>query len=408
MPRPDSFIVTALLTALVALGPISTDLYLPSLPGMTAALDADVASIQLTLSLFLAGLAAGQLLWGPYADRFGRRPVLIVGLSIYCIASIACVLAPTISVLIVARFAQAFGAAVGPTLCRAIVRDVHGRAGTGRVMSYLSAAVAVAPAVAPIFGGFVEVWLGWRANLASLALYGAFGLVAVVLILPETNPAPDPGATRALRIIGNFGTFLGNRLYLGYLLGVAFAYAGIFCFISGSSFVLVDLVGLPPDLYGFCFGAIVIGYIVGSTSGGKLSRRLSPDRLVMIGSFFMLAGGGAILLLALAVQPSVATIVGPTSVFMIGTGLTLPNAFAGALIPFPRAAGAASSLVGFVQMTFAALVGVGIGHAYDATALPMAGAMALVSCGAALAYWVIIRPAARSDREAQRRAGAGA
>jgi DHA1 family bicyclomycin/chloramphenicol resistance-like MFS transporter len=398
MPRPDSFIVTALLTALVALGPISTDLYLPSLPGMTAGLDAEVAEIQLTLSLFLAGLAAGQLLWGPYADRFGRRPVLIAGLSLYCLASIVCAFAPSIGVLIAARFVQAFGAAVGPTLCRAIVRDVHGRAGTGRIMSYLSAAVAVAPAVAPIFGGFVEVWLGWRANLATLALYGAAALLATALLLPETNPAPDPGATHILRIIGNFGGFLRNRLYLGYLLGVAFAYAGIFCFISGSSFVLVDLVGLPPNLYGFCFGAIVIGYILGSTSGGRLSRRLAPDRLVMIGSCFMLAGAGTILLLALLLPPSVATIVGPTSIFMIGTGLTMPNSYAGALIPFPRAAGAASSLVGFVQMTFAALVGLGIGHAYDATALPMTAAMALVAAGAALTYWLIIRPAARRNR----------
>ncbi|MDZ4735339.1 MAG: multidrug effflux MFS transporter [Rhodospirillaceae bacterium] len=397
MPRPDSFIVIALLTVLVALGPVSTDLYLPSLPGLTAALDADVASVQLTLSLFLAGLASGQLLWGPVADRYGRRPVLIVGLSIYCVASVACTIAGSIELLVVGRFVQAFGAAVGPTLCRAIVRDVHGRSGTGRVMSYLSAAVAVAPMIAPIFGGFVEVWFGWRANMAALVLYGSFALLATVLILPETNPAPDATATHVRRMFGNYAMFLRNRLYLGYLFGVAFAYAGIFCFISGSSFVLVDLVGVTPDVYGFCFGAIVIGYIVGSTAGGKLSRRLAPDRLVRIGSFFMLAGAGAILIFALTGDPSVVTIVGPTIVFMIGVGLTMPSAYAGALIPFPRAAGAASSLVGFIQMSFAALVGLGIGHVYDETALPMAGAMALVAGGAALAYWLIVRPAAKRE-----------
>jgi MFS transporter, DHA1 family, multidrug resistance protein len=394
MPRPDSFIVIALLTVLVALGPVSTDLYLPSLPGMIAGLNTDVASVQLTLSVFLAGLAIGQLLWGPLADRHGRRPILIIGLSIYCVAGIACTIAASIELLIAARFVQAFGAAVGPTLCRAIVRDVHGRADTGRVMSYLSAAVAVAPMVAPIFGGFVEVWFGWRANMAALVLYGSLGLLATVLILPETNPAPDPTATRVRRMFGNYAMFLRNRLYLGYLLGVACAYAGIFCFISGSSFVLVDLVGVSPDIYGFCFGAIVVGYIVGSTSGGKLSRRLAPDRLVLIGSCFMLSGAGLILVLALLAAPTIATIVGPTILFMIGTGLTMPSAYAGALIPFPRAAGAASSLVGFIQMGFAALVGVGIGHVYDETALPMAGAMAIVAAGAALAYWLIIRPAA--------------
>ena len=157
-------------------------------------------------------------------------------------------------------------------------------------MSYLSAAVAIAPAVAPIFGGFVEVWLGWRANLVSLAVYGTLALVATVLLLPETNPSPDPTATHPFRIIGNFGSFLRNRLYLGFLLGVALSYAGIFCFISGSSFVLVDLVGVTPDLYGFCFGAIVIGYIIGSMTGGRLSKRFPPDRMVMVGTALMFIG----------------------------------------------------------------------------------------------------------------------
>ena len=404
MPRPESLIVTALLTALVALGPVSTDLYLPSLPGMTDALDAEVADIQLTLSLFLAGLASGQLLWGPFADRFGRRPILIIGLSIFCAASVVCAIAPSIGVLIAARFVQAFGAAVGPTLCRAIVRDVHGRTGAARVMSYLSAAVAVAPAIAPIFGGFVEVWLGWRANLISLAVYGTLALIATVMLLPETNPSPDPTATHPFRIVGNYGSFLRNRLYLGFLLGVALSYAGIFCFISGSSFVLVDLVGVTPDLYGFCFGAIVIGYIVGSMTAGRLSKRYPPDRMVMVGTALMLLGAGTVFVLALVLEPSVASIVLPTVLFMTGVGLTMPNAYAGALIPFPRAAGAASSLVGFVQMTFAALVGVGIGHAYDATARPMTGAMALVAGCAVLVYWLIIRPAARREAEREREA----
>jgi len=399
MPSPKSLIVTVLLTALVALGPVSTDLYLPSLPGMTGALGAEVAEIQLTLSLFLAGLASGQLLWGPYADRFGRRPILIIGLSIFCAASVVCAMAPSIGVLIAARFVQAFGAAVGPTLCRAIVRDVHGRSGAARVMSYLSAAVALAPAVAPIFGGFVEVWFGWRANLISLAVYGSLALVATIMLLPETNPSPDPMATHPFRIIGNFGSFLRNRLYLGFLLGVALSYAGIFCFISGSSFVLVDLVGVTPDHYGFCFGAIVIGYIVGSMTGGRLAKRFPPDRMVMVGTALMLLGAGTVFVLALVLEPSVASIVLPTVLFMTGVGLTLPNAYAGALIPFPRNAGAASSLVGFVQMTFAALVGVAIGHVYDATARPMTGAMALVATCAVLVYWFIIRPAARREAE---------
>jgi DHA1 family bicyclomycin/chloramphenicol resistance-like MFS transporter len=163
MLRPKGLPITALLTALVALGPLSTDLYLPSLPGMTRSFAAPVAEIQLTLSVFLVGLALGQLAYGPLCDRFGRRPVLLVGLAIYAAASLACLLAPTIGALIGLRFLQAIGACAGPVICLAIVRDVHGRDGAVRIYAYMGAATALAPTLGPILGGFLELWFGWRA-----------------------------------------------------------------------------------------------------------------------------------------------------------------------------------------------------------------------------------------------------
>ncbi len=296
MSRPNGLVVTALLTALVALGPMSTDLYLPSLPGLLRHFDADIAEVQLTLSVFLVGLAVGQLVYGPLSDRFGRRPVLLAGLLLYVVASVICALAPSVPTLIAARLLQATGACAGPVVCRAVVRDVHGREGAARILSYMGAAMALAPALGPILGGFVEAWLGWRANFAILCIYGAVGLALTAAILPETAPhrgESGGGLDAALR--GYLG-LLGQRVYIGFVLCCALAYGGIFSFISGSSFVFVDIIGLAPQLYGVCFGAIVLGYILGTLVGGRLTRRIGVERLVRTGGLISAVGGLALLL----------------------------------------------------------------------------------------------------------------
>lgn len=382
MPPAKSLSVTVLLTALVALGPISTDLYLPSLPGMVRHFGADVAEVQLTLSLFIAGLAMAQLAYGPLSDRFGRRPAMLCGLGIYVAASLACLAAPSMPVLILARFVQAVGACAGPVLARAIVRDVHGREGAARVLAYMSAAMALAPAVGPIIGGFVEAYLGWRANFAVLTLYGGVGLAAAAFMLPETNAQPDPEAARPANMLANYRRLLGARVYLGYVLACAFAYSAIFAFISGSSFVLVDMVGLDPRQYGFCFAAVVVGYIAGATLAGRLTRRTGHDRPILLGG--LLASLAGLLLLGVGWSgvewrgaTGAAAFVLPMAVAMVGIGLVMPNAMAGAIGPYARLAGAASALLGFIQMSVAALVGAAVGLLYDGTARGMTGAIAL-------------------------------
>lgn len=392
MRRPDSLPVTLLLAMLVALGPISTDLYLPSLPSMTRALNADVAEVQLTLSLFLVGLALSQLVYGPLSDRFGRRPVLLVGLALYVAASIASMLAPTIELLILFRFLQALGACVGPVLCRAVVRDVHGKEGAARVLSYLAAAMAVAPLLGPVLGGYLQVWFGWRANFAALTIYGALGLAGAAALLPETNRDPDPAATRPAAILATYRMLAGEPRYLGYVLSAAFAYSGIFSFISGSSFVLVDMIGLSPDAYGYGFAAIVAGYIAGATAAGKLARIVTAHRMIASGGAVAIAGGLLLVLLALMGQATVAAIVGPTMIFMFGAGLIMANSMAGAIGPYPRAAGAASALLGFAQMSIAALVGIAIGQAADGTQMPMVLALAGSAIAGPLGYWTLVRP----------------
>lgn len=386
MPRPDSLAIRVLLTALVAFGPLSTDLYLPSLPSLVVAFDTDILTVQLTLSVFLVGFAVAQLVYGPLSDRYGRRPALIGGVAIYLAASVACALAASIDQLIVARVFQAVGACCGPVVARAVVRDVFGRERAATIFAYMSMAMALAPAVGPVLGGLLTELFGWRSNFAALTVVAVAVLAATVLLLSETNEHRDPEALRPSRLLGNYLRLFRDRAYVGYMLTVACGYSGIFAFISGSSFVLIDQLHLSPAAYGLSFGGVVLGYMVGTFLAGRLSQRLGTDRMVRLGTLVSLTGGLLGLTLAAAGVLNVATVIGPMFLFILGVGLTLPNAMAGAVGPYPTMAGLASALMGFVQMTLAATVGIIVGHLYDGTALPMMAAVALVGLGGAGAY----------------------
>ncbi|GIK25022.1 MAG: multidrug effflux MFS transporter [Rhodocyclaceae bacterium] len=386
-----SFGLAILLTTLVALGPLSTDLYLPALPTLAQAFATDAARVQLTLSVFLAGFAVAQLFYGPLSDRYGRRPVMLFGLVLYLVSSVACMLATSIDALILARFFQALGACAGPVLGRAIVRDVYGPVQAARVLAYISGAMAIAPMIGPLLGGWLTVWFGWRANFAALSLFSAVQVTATFLLLGESNAHRDPGATRPRQILGNFGELLSARLYLGYLLCFSFSYAALFSFISGSSFVLIELYGLSPQWYGASFGFVVTGYISGTMASGKLTLRLGPPRMVLMGAFLGTAAGTLMAALALLEVHSVWAILLPMFAFMVATGLVMPNAIGGALAPYPKMAGSASALMGFVQMSLSAGVGIAVGHAYAGTAIPMAGAIALCGWMVLASYFLLVR-----------------
>jgi DHA1 family bicyclomycin/chloramphenicol resistance-like MFS transporter len=272
-----------LLAALVALGPLSTDLYIPSLPTLIDVFRTDAAHVQLTLSVFLAGFAVAQLAYGALSDRFGRRPVMLGGLAIYLVATIGCLFATSIEQLIGARFVQAIGACAGPVLARAVVRDVWGPVDSARALAYIGGAMALAPLIAPTLGGVLTVVFGWQANFALLALLGAAQLVAVWHWLGESNEHPDAGATGIGRMLVNFRMLLADREYLGCLLALGLSYSALFAFISGSSFVLIGRYGLSPAVYGMCFGSVVAGYIAGAQIAGRLVRRRGTHGLLQSG-----------------------------------------------------------------------------------------------------------------------------
>lgn len=388
---PASPIVLGLLAALAASGPISTDLYLPSLPRLRILLDAAVSEAQLTLSLFLAGFAVGGLIYGPLSDRFGRRPLMLSGMFIYILGSIACALAPNIEVLIAARFIQALGGSAGISLSRAMIRDLYGPLGAARALAIIGAAMAIAPMIGPIIGGAIEAHFGWRANFVVLIFFGLLCLSGIWRLLIETNHRLNPAATHPGTLAANYATLLRQPHFRAYAAMVTCCYGGLFAFISGSSYVLMDILKLTPTAYGICFSVVVTGYIAGTLTSIRLGKRLGIAGMIGLGAASAFGGSLVMVFLAWSFHLEgfwgVVAIVCPMMFYTAGVGMMLPNSQAGAIAPFPHMAGTASSLLSFTQMTGAALFGVLLGHLYDGTARPMASALALMGA-ACFGIWL--------------------
>ncbi len=396
MLKQTSLFTVLLLAAVTALGPLATDLYLPALPAIGHAFGAGPDQVQLTLSLYIAAFALAQLLCGPLSDRFGRKPVLLAGMSIFTLASLLCAFAPTIELLYLGRALQALGGATGPVLGRAAVRDIYGPQEAGRILSYMASTMAIAPAAAPIVGGLLLVYYGWESTFLALALYGALMVMVIALLLREPLPDEHRQSIRPGAILANFRMLLSRRIYVGYTLTNAAAFSGLFAFLSGSSFVLIEFLGVPPTHYGMYFAIGVGGFLCGTLLGGRLSRSLGTDRLVLLGGGLCCIGGGTMAVLALAGVYDVLAVILPQTAFQIGIGLLMPQTLAGAIAPFPQCAGSASSLFGFIQMAFAAGSGTLVGRLHDGTARTMAIAIALAGLLALLSYIALVRPARRA------------
>jgi len=382
-----------ILGILSAAGPLSTDMYLSSLPTIAKVFDVGVSGSQLTLSVFLMGFAIGQLFVGPIADRVGRRPTLIIGLLVYAVASAASYFAPSIEVLIGLRFVQALGASVGAVVTRAVVRDLFTPAQAAHVFSNMATIMALVPAGMPILGGQLLINFGWRASFAVMTVFGIGASLMVMLKLRETLRTPDPLATRPLRILINFGEMLRHPQFLGCALTGATAFCGLFAFISGSSFVLSEVFNVKPQHFGFYFTGPVVGYIIGTQLAARLVVRHGHVAVMAAGAYVVAVAGLLAAALAVAQVPHTAAVVAPVALFTIGVGLALPQAMAGALAPFPERAGAASSLLGFIQMGLAALVGGAVGYFDNGTQTPMGVIIGITGLAALSAYWFIARPA---------------
>lgn len=372
-----------LLAGLIALGPLSTDLYLPALPAIAAAFATDAAGVQWTLSGFLLVFAPSQLIYGPVADRFGRRPAMLWGLALFLAGTVACALAPSLAALIVARMVQAVGACAGPVVARSVVRDTVPPERAPAVFATMAGLMSLAPAIGPILGGIVTALSGWRACFVLLGLAAFVLTAAVTRRLAETAPMLDRAALNPGRLAQVYAALLADRWFLGHAAVATASYTGLFCFISGSSHVIQNGLGFGPEIYGVVFAAAVAGYLAGSLIVRRISGRVPPRRMMQAGSLWCLVFGWAgPAALALA-GPSLATVSLPLILYMIGFAVTQPNAQAGAISPFPALAGRASALLGFVQWSIAALAGLALGLVLDAQGWAMAFGIALSGTAAA-------------------------
>jgi DHA1 family bicyclomycin/chloramphenicol resistance-like MFS transporter len=349
----------ALLAALVALGPLSVDMYLPAMPGMLRAFGTDIAGMHLTVSAYLWGFAIFHLACGPLADRYGRRPVLLGGTLLFIAASLGCAQADEVTELASYRFLQGIGACVGPTLARTVARDIYGPARAARALSLIAMIMALAPAIAPGLGGIMLRFLSWPSVFLFLAAYGAVIGVLVLRFLPETLAAPQ--SLHPARIAANYAELLLHPTFMTVSIAGALVYAGLLAYLASSGFVFIDMLGVPLSLFGLIFLSSVIGYMAGSALSARLASRHRSEGVMLAGGGLAVASTGAMLATHLLLPASVLALVLPMTLYALSLGLILPHAMAIALKPFPHMAGTASALLGFVQMGLAALVTAAVG-----------------------------------------------
>jgi len=384
--RSNTFALTALLAALTGIGPLSTDMYLPSLPAIAHELNASTAQVQLTISLYLVGFAVGQLIYGPISDRHGRKPVLLAALAIFAAASFICLFSTSIEMLMAARAVQAFGGCGGVVLARAIVRDLYSGSRAGRELSLMSMVMALAPVIAPLVGGGLQTWFGWRANFAVLSAGGLLLGVIIWFRLPETlGRRSEPVSARSM--LRAFRSFVRDGGFLAHTGLAVLVFSGLFAWISASSFVLQDLYHLSSLAFGVAFAIASGGFMTGSAFASRFVHKLGIGRVLGLGVAAQAIGGLAMIAALAFGLRSAASLVAPMAIYLVGLGLTLPQAIAGAMHPYKDRAGTASSLIGFLQQSGAALCGLIVGQLLGQTAWPMAAAIALTGL-ASLLLWL--------------------
>ena len=391
MLRPGTFALTLLLSFLTALGPLSMDMYLPSLPDIGRTLSAPVLQVQLTISSYLFGFAVGQILYGPISDRLGRRPVLLVALIVYALATIGCAAARSIDALIGLRFLQALGGAGAIVLARAVVRDLYSGVRAGRELSLMGAITGVAPIVAPVIGGGLQTFFGWRATFVLLVMIAVVVGATAARLLPETLREP-PKTPFSLRAIGAmYRSVVVHRGFLAYLAILTVTFVGLFAWISGAPVVMQTATyGLSPFIFGVSFALGSAGYVIGTFLAARVVMRLGLDRLIGIGTAAMACGGLTMALVVALALPHVLWFVSAMTLYLAGLGFALPSTMAGALTPFHDRAGTASSVMGFAQQTGAAITAAAVGAYLGHSAWPVASVVAVMGCGS-FVIWLATR-----------------
>jgi DHA1 family bicyclomycin/chloramphenicol resistance-like MFS transporter len=389
-------LIILLLAMLLALQAVTTDLYLPALPALTEGFGASLVQAQLTLTALLLAFGISQLVWGPLSDRFGRRPILLWGLSAYVLASIASTLAPTMDVLILARIVQG-GALGAPVMCaRAIVRDLHHPAEGARVMSRAQSGLGVIACLCAPLGGLLSDWFNWRAALLAVTVFGLVTLVVVARRFQETVTRKNPKALQPADLLATWRAVVRHPTFWAFSSLSVSTFGGLFTFLAASSFVFIQVLHISKTGYGLLMFSMSFVYILGTIACRQLLPRLGVRRTVALAAAFSLTGGTLMGGLALAGVHNAWAIMLPYYLYVLGHGVHQPCSQSGAVGPFPYSAGAASALNGFLMMVAAFMVGGWLGTHMDGTVRPMVYGVWFWSVMIALSGWTLVQKHGKS------------
>jgi DHA1 family bicyclomycin/chloramphenicol resistance-like MFS transporter len=391
-----------LMTATVA-SQLALTILLPSLPAIARSFDVPYGTAQLTLSIYLFAFAFAQLAVGPISDSLGRRPVLLASLVIFIIGSLCCALSPTIETLIASRLLQACGACGGVVLGRAIVRDSRAGPDAPRMMGYMASAMALAPALSPLLGGQLLAYFGWRSTFGFTAAIGLLVFIAVWLILGETAPKAPPRTRSVARdYVDGFVQVLRERRFVGLMIAATCASCGFNVFFSGGPILLIQVMGVAAELFGWFTLAWAGNFVIGSLVSSRLQGRVRSLLLIPVGQGILTFGAVVMIATALLGYVTPLALVGPLVLMGWGNGLNMPNAMANALSSVPASrVGAASALLGFVQMMSAALLTLLIGYVSHRTQMNIGLGVAATGIIGLAGWWMLVRKPARRGPDPQ-------
>lgn len=378
--RPSARLIVWL-GLLTAFSPLAIDMYLPAFPLMERDLVAGPGRVELTLSFFLAGLATGQYVIGPFSDRFGRRAPLLIGCGVYSLAALLCPLAPTVEWLIALRFVMGFAGAAGLVVSRAVVRDLFDESHSAGVYSFMMMITGIAPIVAPLIGGFLLEHFQWHAIFWTLAAIGIVCGAAVIFDLPETLPFERRLRQPVAAVVRRSATILTDRRFLGYALAIGFSYGALFAYITGSPKTYISYFGVSPQAFSGYFASNAIVLLITAQLNRVLLRSCSPHALLRFAAIVALAGGVTLLGLAITGAGGLWPFHVTLGVCIATLGLIFPNATAAAMAPFGREAGSASAVLGLLQYIIGAFAGAAVGLLNSETPLAMAAVLAACEAG---------------------------
>ena len=384
--RDLSYPLIALLVAMSGIGSLSLNILVPALPGIAAQLATDLGNVQLTVSLYLVGLAFSQLLLGPLSDRFGRRPVILGGLALAALASFAAIFAGTITGLIVARVVHALGASTGQVVGRAIIRDLYDRERAAAVLGLVTSAMVVFPMLSPLVGGILDTLFGWESIFVFVAIASFSVLAWAVMMLPETRPRGAATSTPGQFLI-DLRALMSSPRFIGYALMGALGSAPFYTFLGGGPYVVVTMMGRSSAEYGIWFAFSAIGFMAGNFTASRLTMRYGVDRMILAGILVTIAGAlipAVICMIDRNIEPVAVFL--PQTLISYGNGLLLPTAIAGAVSIRPQVAGAASGITGFTQMAIGAVAVQIVSYAIAGAASPLP--MLLLMLGFGVATWI--------------------